>query len=60
MSHAVPSLPQPQKRVLHDLLGLLSVPRHQAHGPEDSRAVLLKEGLEAPGVCHRTLRSLPG
>jgi hypothetical protein len=34
LGHALPSLPEPQERILRDLLGLLPVPRDQAHGPE--------------------------
>lgn len=49
-AHAIPSLPDLEMGVLHDLLRLVAVPGDEAKPAEQALMRLLEEGLEA-GVC---------
>ena len=46
---AVPSLPHPEERVLHQLLRLGAVPGHEPQPPEQGPSLGLVEGLEGAG-----------
>jgi hypothetical protein len=45
----IPSLPQPEEGVLHDLLRLGAVAGDEAKRPEQPRVLGCEEHLEAPG-----------